>query len=311
MATQAATLPAGTIYYYGLNSNNVTPVSSMKADGTQKTLLSIKKQGDPSRLTHGAKRWFLQKQPIAGHTNFMGSLQYEVFAAREDGAASVQLTSDPSMLLNLSWTPVETGSDAVIAGLGRRCNSNGTVDPASVGIYVATVRFDGNGNVIGLDAPPAFLVSVGVIRGSIPDAYYFSFSPDMSMVVADRYYTTNGLRIVDVATGAQMQLISGSANMPAWSPSGSKIAFRVPGNGAGDTVDVVSVNGTARVNLYKARRDSLYVPSWSPDSAFVAFIYEIQDGFFTKDVYRVPAAGGAAINLTADISASAALMGWR
>ena len=199
----------------------------------------------------------------------------------------------------------------MIAGLGRRYNANGTVDPASVGVYVATLRFDANGNVIGLDAPPVFLVSVGVIRASIPDAYYFSFSPDMSMLVADHYYSTNGLRIVNVASGAQMQLVSGSANMPAWSPNGAKIAFRVPGNGSGDGIDVVLANGTGRSNLFKARRDSLYIPAWSPDSAFLAFIYEVQDGFFTRDVYRVSATGGGAVNLTADISASAALMGWR
>lgn len=317
-----STVPSGTIYYSVFVSEGVTQTYGMKADGTQKTPLPVTRAGDPSRLTHGGHRWFLQKQQLAGQTNLHGTTRYEVFAVRDDGAFSVQLTDDPSMNISLEWTPLETEEEAQIAGVASRWNADGSVDPASIGVYIAMLRFDSYENVIGLVAPPAFLVSVGVVTNyysdgtPVADCSRISFSPDMTMLVADhRTYGAGspGLRIVKVATGAQVVVAAGPAREPSWSPDGTKIAFRLPDlYGRGDKIEVIAPNGTGRTTVYKARTDYLYGPIWSPDSAFLAFTYQVNDGYFAKSsIYRASVVGAPnAVNLTADI-VSPTLRGWR
>jgi Tol biopolymer transport system component len=193
-----------------------------------------------------------------------------------------------------------------------------------MGVYAAVLRFDANGDVIGLDAPPAFLVSVGVAAHEfdgipVPDVGpRVSFSPDMTKLVADHYYTSNGLRVVEIATGAETPLVSGWAKNPAWSLDGAKIAFVVPASSSGRKelpakIDVVSSNGTGRATVFTAYfNEYLYSPAWSPDSAHLGFQLQSLSTYpWTDDVYRVSASGGKAVNLTADITIRAYLMGWR
>lgn len=309
--------PTGTIYFYSPPYYGDGLYYSMKADGTQKTPLGLTgNNASPSLLTHGGKRWFLQKLPVSG-VDMLGNPRAENFAVREDGVIAVQLTDDPTMHINLDWTPVETASDAIVAGLGRRWNADGTPDVASMGVYVATLHFDAAGNVLGFDGTPEFLVSIGVVdpdgTGHLWwDGYSVSFSPDMSRLVAGHYYTTNGLRIVDVTTGDQTPLISGQAHSPAWSPDGTKIAFAINPTDFPGRIDVVSPDGTGRITVFKARWGYEYLskPSWSPDSAYIAFQFSVLASW-TDEVYRVPVGGGKAVNLTGDISIRALLMGWR
>lgn len=310
-------VPPGNIYYSVYLSGG-QQAYSMKADGTQKTALGIN-TGSPSGLLHGAARWFLQIRVLSGQTNLSGSTRSEVFAVREDGTGSVQLTDDPSLGISLDWTPVETTSDALVAGVARRWNFDGTVNASSIGVYVATLRFDAAGNVIGLDGAPAFLVSVGVVphpSSGTPVADYsrFSFSPDMTRIVVDHYqYGAGlpGLRFVDVTTGAETPFVAGPAREPAWSPDGTKIAFRLPDlSGRGDSIEFISPNGTGRTTAFKAVSDSLYSPMWAPDSTAVAFVYQ-SAAFFTTDIYRKTLAAASAVNLTTDVPQNIGLRGWR
>jgi hypothetical protein len=315
-----STAPAGTIYYFSPPWGGDGMDYSMKADGTQKTALGISGTVYPSGLMHGGKRWFLQYREVPGEHIVPGFVRWELFAVREDGTGAVQLTDDAAMMSGLRWTPAENGSEAVIAGSGERWNADGTRDVASLGIYSATLRFDVDGNVIGLDSAPTFLVSVGVVPDSYNDGspvsdlfYPVSFSPDMTKLVADHYEGGIGLRIIDIATGVEKPLVSGWANAPAWSPSGTAIAFRVPVYP--ERIDVVSPNGTGRASVFKAKPSYahyLYDPTWSPDSAYLAFEYYTENTWPpTVDIYRVAAKGGGAVNLTPDIASRAFLMGWR
>jgi hypothetical protein len=294
----------------------------MKGDGTQKSPLGITGTASPSRVTHGGNRWFLQKLPVGG-VDILGNPRAENFAVREDGAVAVQLTDDPTIHINPDWTPIETAGEAIVAGLGRRWNVDGTPDVTSMGVYVATLRFDADGNVLGLDAPPAFLVSIGVVdpdgTGYLTwDGYGPSFAPDMSRLVVGHYQGGIGLRMIDVATGVETPLVSGWAEQPAWSPDGAKIAFAVPADFSGrralpPRIDVISANGTGRATAFTGSfNQTLYRPTWSPDSAYLAFrVFSMATYPWTDDVYRVSASGGKAINLTEDFSPRAFLMGWR
>jgi Tol biopolymer transport system component len=190
-------------------------------------------------------------------------------------------------------------------------------DLASLGVYTATLGFDANGNATGLDTPPAFLLSVGITEyiegeGFYPDATYgVSFSPDMTKLAVDHLETGLGWRIFDPTTGVQTTIVTGFADAPAWSPDGGKLAFRV--RGAADRIDVVSANGSGRITPFKAaRNDYLDAPQWSPDSAHLVFdVYSERTWPPTFDIYRVPATGGGAINLTKDIGGEVGLLGWR
>lgn len=308
------TPPPGTVYFYSPLSQGDGFNYKMKADGTQKTRIGITYMASPSRIVRGGKTWFLQ--------NRMVSNKVESFAVSEDGTIAVQLTDDPDTDINLGWTPVETPSEAIVAGLGRRWNADGSADVASMGVYIATLRFDADGNVLGLDAAPSFLVSIGVIG---PDSWGngyrfdtsagFSLAPDLSRIVVDHLNLANGLRIIDVATGAETPLVSGRAIFARWAPDGAKIAFIItPGSSSPARMDVISPNGTGRATIFKARWTDEFIssPSWSPDSAYLAFTFSENNQVPDEDeIYRVTVDGGKTVNLTADISIGVILPFWR
>jgi hypothetical protein len=308
--------PTGTIYFR-VGSDEAAQAFTMKPDGAQKAALGVG-YGSPSAQTHGGQRWFLQRREIIGENDLGGFPRQEFFAVREDGTAAVQLTDDPAMTFQyLQWTPAENATAGTLAGTGWRWNPDGTKDLGSLGVYTATLRFDANGNVTGLDAPPAFLLSVGITEliegeGFYPDAAYgISFSPDMTKLAVDHLETGLGWRIFDLATGVQTTIVTGFADAPAWSPDGGKIAFRV--RSYPDRIDVVSANGSGRVTAFKAaRNDYVDAPHWSPDSAHLMFaLYSERIWPPTVDVYRVPATGSSAVNLTKDIADWAVPLGWR
>jgi hypothetical protein len=322
LSSQAAKLPpsgsgtpAGTIYFRA-GSGESAHAYSMKADGSQKTALGVG-YGSPSALAHGGKRWFLQRREIVGQNDLGGFPRKELFAVREDGAITVQLTDNPAATFYyIDWTPAENATEAILAGVGWRWNPDGTKEAGSVGVHSATLRFDADGNVTGLDMPPAFLLSVGTIEdaiygeGPFPDIDgKLSFSPDMSKLVVDHLESTVyglGIRIIDVATGTETPLVSGRSREPMWSPDGTKISFVTLSSEY--AIEVMAPNGTGRIKVYRTSRDAIYPPIWSPDSAHLAFTYYSTT---ISDIYRVPASGGSAANLTKDISAGVGGLGWR
>lgn len=308
--------PAGTIYYTSGG------IYSMKPDGTNKTALGLA-PGYPgthvsaSRMLHGGKRWFLRYEPITADGD------WAIYATREDGATRVQLTSDPSLSVNLAWTPQESATEAIVAGVGERQNVDGSVDPASMGIYSATLQFDAAGVPIGLVAPPSLLLSVGTVPDPVsgtlvPDVYGgVSWSADLTKVAADRRAGSE-IRIIDVASGFMTTVVSAATGtvvrFPAWAPNGQKIAFSTDSSRQ-SLIQTVLINGTGRLTVASVRSMN-YVsrPVWSPDSAYIAYQHHTYDPSpFNQrtEVMRVTASGTGGVNLTQDLAPSAAVFDWR
>jgi TolB protein len=128
----------------------------------------------------------------------------------------------------------------------------------------------------------------GRVRASGVTVPSVSWSPDSSrLVVAKRYGA--GLAIVDPRTGKSRALTHGDDDQPAWSPTGTTIAFE-----RGSDIYVVNVDGThlrrLGVSGYLAAAEE---PAWSPDGREIAFVEN--DALFV-----VSAAGGEPKQITSD-----------
>ena len=127
------------------------------------------------------------------------------------------------------------------------------------------------------------------------------------------------IALVDLTTRAVREI--SPANMYVydydWSPDGQ--AF------AAEAVEGSGTNNYWIAQLYVVRADSgktssiwkpplqIAGPRWSPDGRSIAVIHGIMsdEGQTGGDIYLVPAAGGAAKNITPNMSASARALAWR
>jgi Tol biopolymer transport system component len=91
----------------------------------------------------------------------------------------------------------------------------------------------------------------------------FAWSPDGM----DLAYGTNGhVQVVDVATGASREVMSGAAHCSlAWSPDGSRIAVA-----HGGTIELIDPEGGNRSTLVELP-GIIFQPTWSPDGERIAF----------------------------------------
>lgn len=98
----------------------------------------------------------------------------------------------------------------------------------------------------------------------------------------------------------QTPLIAGPTSSeydPAYSPDGTRIAFSSDMDEPGDLdIYVANADGTGAMQLTGANGpNNDEIPTWSPDSQFIAFD---SGNLVTSDVYVVPATGGPAVNIT-------------
>jgi hypothetical protein len=257
---------------------------------------------------------------ITGETRPNGSGRAEQFAVRDDGNEdfTVQLTDDPDLqFLSLIWAPGETADAGFVSGFARRWVFDGVdwvIDPDSVGIYTATVLFDEQGDVSGLAADPAPLVSVGVVPGSNPgqwwpDAYnsHFDWSPDLTEIVYSND-DRSALLTLDLITGEVWTLTTGKEPFGAkWSPAGNLIVF---GTGYG-SIETIAPDGTGRKEVIRAGVSYGYwYPDISPTGSHI--VYErIPHGGWETDLYRATISGVNKANLTSGIAGFENPGGWR
>ena len=144
-----------------------------------------------------------------------------------------------------------------------------------------------------------------------------AYKPD-SGVVGDGVEEQR-IAIVALATGAVREV--SPTNMYVydydWSPDGQAfVAEAVEGSGTNNywiaQLYVVRADTGATKSIWKP---SLQIagPRWSPDGKSIAVIHGIMsdEGSTGGDVYVVPAAGGAAKNVTPDLEGSARALAWR
>ncbi len=319
----------GTIYYQDLSTSEGNPSTytygSMDGNGGSRAVLLRTSDGArPSSLLHGGKRWFLASVQLP----LVGVTRNDIFAVREDGAGEVRLTNNDGTMAysNLEWAPDEDASGATVSMVARRWTGptkDDTVVPGTAGLYTAHLSFDGAGDVVGLDADPAYRLSLGIVydaAGERADAFGYSWSPDMTRLVVRSYFgiwddssATDDpqIRVVDAASGAVTPLGSGDA--ADWSPDGSKIAYRrwIDGRQPGFALQTVRPDGggSATLLVHKHRVGATrsqypYSLKWSPDGAHLAYQYTLVDNGYswTNYIYRIAADGTGNTNLTPEVA---------
>jgi hypothetical protein len=300
----------GTIYFIGpwdgVTHGGTAVMKTMNSDGSNKTQLGFGLFGPPSRTLHNGHRWFVATLGISGQYYPDGTPRRELFAFRDDydyavnntPETRVQLTDDPT--LEPAWADWVPG-DEEISFIGMRWSSaEPGAAPVEGGLYVASLVFDGNGNIIGLDSQPVSpAISVSLVEGQIgqpdgwqPDLIAYSWAPDGEWVTYTSFDSDGSDLWVANLLDEHALISTRNAHAPQWSPDGSKIAF------TGGGIWTIKPNGAA---LKRVVADNVaWFPShvfWSPTGSHFVFAGE-ESGTGNSDVFRVPATGGTWVNLT-------------
>src|SRR5262249_3811554 len=128
---------------------------------------------------------------------------------------------------------------------------------------------------------------------------YPVFSPDGTKVA---YEAENDIWTVDVRTGAAARLTTNvSADRgAAWSPDGRQIAFVSSRGGRRAFYGMDGPGEGEGLRPITPERFSGALPTWSRDGQFLLFTATRGDSFYSREIYRVPAAGGTPVRITPD-----------
>ena len=294
---------------------------AVSADGSETVRLPDGVAGEPSWWCHAGQRWFLTVRGVTDGTYADGREQTAVFAVREDGR-SVRLTdrADIEPIPDTCRWP-QHGHDRLISWVGRRWEVGGQV--AEGGIYVAEVRYDESGNIVGLMEQPesprlsVALTAVGMAGDGngppTPDIQVYDWSPHDAMIVA--VFGDGRPHVIDLATGAVQQVLGERVINAAWSPDGRRIAVKVQDGG----IVLVSPAGAGPTPVLM-RSPSLWCgfacPVWSPTGKHLAY----QQLWFDTDPLELPGrtdacyvcvSSGARSNLTANLPGVLTPLAWR
>jgi hypothetical protein len=284
-------VPAGTIHF------SARGCWTMNADGSNKEGAAC--MGIPSHRLYAGARWFLTTWPNPD------SGAEELAIVREDGdPTSVVYTGIAAeSVFRVRWAK----DDSFVSFSGGPTPS---VAGSENAIYVAPVVWDADG------APSLTSDFVATITGTFTNdgpelGPWFDWSPDGLSVVYVRW--TSGLldsepllSVAHIQTGNTTVLAITSSPME-WSPDGTRIAVHLD-EWSSSGIYTITPDSAKLVQVTsegKSKND--FLPVWSPDSKYIAFGRQqttTKGGFTTTtgDVYRVPAGGGSAVNLTGDMS---------
>jgi hypothetical protein len=275
-------------------------MTTMNPDGSNRTVLGLGLFGVPSRALHEGHRWFVATLGIADQYYPDGERRRELFAFRDDYNVNsndtpetrVQLTDDITLE---PWSGDWVPGDGEISFIGKRWSS---AEPGAVavegGLYVASLVFDADGSIVGLDSQPATpAISVPLVEFQPgdwqPDFLAYSWAPDGIQVTYTSYDGDLGVaNLLDEHT----LILAGAAHAPQWSPDGSLIAF------TGGGICTIKPNG--KVFKRVVPDTSAWFPSrafWSPTGGHFVFAGE-ERGTGNSDIFLVPATGGTWVNLT-------------
>jgi len=153
---------------------------------------------------------------------------------------------------------------------------------------------DSNLFVVSLQSGMRRQLTAGTLAKTYP-----AFSPDGRTVA---YESENDIWSVDVDTGARARLTTNVAadRSAAWSPNGREIAF-VSSRWGRPAIYVMDARGERDgIRRITPEGSGGALPTWSPDGGFLLFTATRGESFYSREIYRVPAAGGAATRITPD-----------
>ena len=123
------------------------------------------------------------------------------------------------------------------------------------------------------------------------------YSPDMTTIAAYKQCAlqktcTEGIVLIDVASGTVTQLTTDADAEPIWSPDGSRLAFeRSTASGRGIWVMNLDGSGLTRLtNPPRPERD--YSVAWSPDGSSLLFSRGDSATTGLGDLYLLPLSAG-------------------
>jgi hypothetical protein len=308
--------PAGTIYFR-YHDGSGEAVWTMKADGSEKTILPVEAGydfyydsyyynfGELSHLKHNDRFWFLRFEVIDGEYYPDGLPRREAFVVSEDNQVKVQMTDDPTLAPNhrdkgAYWGP----DDSLISWGAKKWAFDGSqwyLDDTQAGVFTAQVNYGGSGDISGTDAPS--LVWWTELRLNTDGFWHprtghnHDWAPDGTAFCWQRA----GIQVVDLVAEVETHITGGYT--PRWSPDGNKIVL------INDGVRTINPDGSDEQVIVEAedgRRVWKYVgnPRWSPDSLHISYNYREYNPSKNSNKYwicRVEATGGRPEKMTTDL----------
>ncbi len=257
---------------------------------------------------------------------------FEIYTMNADGSGVTQLTNDPGEDREPVWSPdgtriafvsfganvVGSSSDIMLmnadgTGLTNLTKFTGFDDepawsPDGTKIAWRTNRADSDAEIFVMNADGTNPVQLTDHPGVDDEP---SWSPDGTRMVIRRcnpnhgadaghcslaIMNTDGSNVTDIGG-----VSSGYKDDPAWSPDGTKIAFRSYGVGGEPDIHVVnSADGTNKVDLSNDP-DSNVDPAFSPDGTKIAYVRQpvnIPERTGNGEIWLMNADGSGQLNLT-------------
>ena len=223
-----------------------------------------------------------------------GGLVFD-FHARRDGSAIAYSARNEGGGFDL-WTIDRSGENAqrlLDCGLDRCTNPRWSPD----GRLLAYTRENVGPNGSGLGAPRAWVIDLQanqtrqVYSDSQIIGYGPSWSPDGSrLAIYDA--VTDGVRVLELASGQETILPTATGQFGGWSPDGSQMfytAIEDEGQGPRSVVKLANfATGEVTTLLSSGTFDAFYnVPAWAPDGRYIALGMRPEDGKTASSIWIV------------------------
>jgi WD40-like Beta Propeller Repeat len=316
------TVPPGTIFYsyYGVTFQN----EAMKADGSHKTLTVI--PGDLSNLVYGSDptidRWSLYVDSV-GVDPDSGWTVYEMFAVRPyvqtDGSFGYHRVQLTNLWPTYRVVPTENnvcrwsndGQDSFVSVIANQLDVDASGQPTAVKDLLLRLNVSGwmidTANEFGFNlnigpADPKLVVAVTATTVSPLNFRLHDFSRDGTKVAYMESHPGDpgGFPLLQVAdlTAGTTKVMPVNPSVFHWSSAEDRLLFSWIND-----IKTMAADGTGiRTLLTHSSTTTYNSPTWSPDGQSIVYARILLKGSTPEyTIERIPAAGGTAVVLTADL----------